>query len=114
MQNNRVYRFLRTSMTIIAGVLRYLLLMGRRRLPWGKPSPAAWSRAHRKTGEAIYRLATTLRGVKMLPGSIVQRPGLVSRWTDTPPAWRSQWITLMNRTGTGGASLARILGPGAL
>ncbi len=71
MRNNRVYRLLRTTMTLIAGVMRYLWLMGRDRLPWGKPSQAAWSRAHRKTGEAIYGLATTLRGGMVKFGQVV-------------------------------------------
>lgn len=71
MRNNRVYRFLRTSLTLIAGVLRYLWLMGRSRLPVFKPGEAAWARANRKTGEAIYNLATSLRGGMVKFGQVV-------------------------------------------
>ena len=62
MRNFRVYRIFRTTLTIAVGVLRYVWLMFRARLPWGKPSDEAWNRAHGRTGQAIYNLATTLRG----------------------------------------------------
>lgn len=71
MRNNRVYRLLRTTLTIVAGVVRYLWLMFRNRLPWGKPSEAAWNRAHRRTGQAIYDLATHLRGGMVKFGQVV-------------------------------------------
>ncbi|MCP4447836.1 MAG: hypothetical protein GY811_21240 [Myxococcales bacterium] len=62
MRNNRVYRLLRTTLTIVCGVVRYLWLMLRARLPSVKPSEATWNRAHRRTGQALYNLATSLRG----------------------------------------------------
>jgi ubiquinone biosynthesis protein len=71
LRHNRVYRISRTALTVIAGVFRYLFLMARARLPLGKPSEAAWNRAHRKTGRAIYRLATHLRGGFVKFGQIV-------------------------------------------
>lgn len=71
MRNNRIYRLFRTTLTIVAGVVRYLWLMFRARLPFGKPSDAAWNRAHRRTGEAIYHLATTLRGGMVKFGQVV-------------------------------------------
>jgi ubiquinone biosynthesis protein len=71
MINNRVYRFLRSMLTLMAGVSRYLWLMTRDRLPWVKPSEAAWRKANRKTGKAIYNLATTLRGGMVKFGQVV-------------------------------------------
>lgn len=70
MRNNRFYRLFRTTLTLVLGVCRYLWLMFRERLPWGKPSEATWNRAHRRTGEAIYNLATSLRGGMVKFGQI--------------------------------------------
>ncbi len=54
----------------MAGVCRYLWLMFRDRLPFWKPSEAEWNRAHRRTGESIYNLATSLRGGMVKFGQI--------------------------------------------
>lgn len=70
MRNNRFYRLFRTTLTLVLGVIRYLWLMFRDRLPFWKPSQATWDRAHRRTGESIYNLATSLRGGMVKFGQI--------------------------------------------
>jgi ubiquinone biosynthesis protein len=62
---------LRASLVIFAGVVRYLWLRFRTRLPWGKPSQAAWDRAHRRTGQSIYRLATKMGGAFVKLGQVL-------------------------------------------
>lgn len=71
LRQNRVYRILRVAITVIAGVMRYLSLMARARVRFWAPSEKAWDRAHRKTGQAIYRLATHLRGGFVKFGQVV-------------------------------------------
>lgn len=71
LRNNRAYRVLRASLVIIAGVVRYSLLRLRERLPWVKPSQAAWDRAHGSTGRSIYRLATRMGGAFVKLGQVL-------------------------------------------
>jgi ubiquinone biosynthesis protein len=51
--------------------MRYTWLRWRTRLPWVKPTPASWDRAHAKTGRAIYRLATGLGGAFVKLGQVL-------------------------------------------
>lgn len=65
LRHNRVYRILRAGLTVLAAVFRYLWLQIR------KPAQARWDRAHRKTGEAINRLATGLGGAFIKVGQVI-------------------------------------------
>ena len=67
----RAYRVLRVALVIAATVARYTVLRVRRRLRLFPPSPAAWDRAHRRTGEAIHRLATRLGGAFVKLGQVL-------------------------------------------
>lgn len=67
----RVYRVLRAGLTIFFAIVRYLTLKVRRRIPGLRPTQASWDRAHRKTGRAIYRLATTQGGAFVKFGQVV-------------------------------------------
>jgi predicted unusual protein kinase regulating ubiquinone biosynthesis (AarF/ABC1/UbiB family) len=67
----RAYRTLRAGLVIVAAVLRYTWLRWRKRLPWVKPTPASWDRAHAKTGRAIYRLATGMGGAFVKLGQVL-------------------------------------------
>ncbi|MBL9014138.1 MAG: AarF/ABC1/UbiB kinase family protein [Myxococcales bacterium] len=60
----RLYRILRVGWAIVVVALRYWWL-GKRDAPQPK-----WDRAHRKTGEAIYTLATTLGGALVKLGQV--------------------------------------------
>ena len=60
----RLYRILRVGWAIAVVALRYWWL-GKRNAPQAK-----WDRAHRKTGEAIYTLATTLGGALVKLGQV--------------------------------------------
>lgn len=71
LRTNRPYRVFRASLVIIAGVVRYLWLRFRTRLPWGKPSQAAWDRAHHRTGRSIHRLATGMGGAFVKLGQVL-------------------------------------------
>lgn len=50
---------------------RYWWLLRRDRWKRWKPTPAAWDRAHRKTGTAIYRLATGMGGAFVKLGQVL-------------------------------------------
>ena len=71
LRRNRFYRVLRTSLTIIAAAWRYLWLTLRSRWRLIAPSQRAWDKAHTKTGQAVYGLATTLGGAYVKLGQIV-------------------------------------------
>lgn len=71
MRHNRVYRFLRAGVTLIAAVLRYLTLKVRRWIPGLRPTERSWEKAHGKTGRAIYRLATRMGGGFVKLGQVV-------------------------------------------
>ena len=71
LRSNRAYRYVRASWAIAGTLLRYGLLLGRERLPFGRPDPAAWDRAHARTGRAIYRLATALGGAFVKLGQVL-------------------------------------------
>ena len=71
LRNIRPYRFLRAGVTIVLAAIRYWFLTVRDRWSWTRPSEAAWNRAHRKTGKAIYRLATRLGGGFVKLGQVV-------------------------------------------
>lgn len=71
MRHNRVYRFLRAGLTLIAAVLRYLSLRVRRWIPGLRPTERSWEKAHGKTGRAIYRLATRMGGGFVKLGQVV-------------------------------------------
>ncbi len=60
----RLYRILRVGWAIVVTALRYWWL-GKRNAPQAK-----WDRAHRKTGETIYTLATTLGGAMVKLGQV--------------------------------------------
>lgn len=79
LRHNRVVRFLRAGLTILAAVLRYQWLRVRARL--GTVPQARWDRAHARTGRAIYRLATTYAGAFVKLGQILGARGDV-----LPPA----------------------------
>src|SRR5689334_7172285 len=70
LRTNRAYRVFRATLVIIAGVMRYAMLLIRERIPFGKPSRAAWDRAHARTGRAIYRLATGMGGAFVKLGQV--------------------------------------------
>ena len=65
MRRFRVYRILRAAFVIATVALRYWWLQRR------QPAQAAWDRAHEKTGQAIYRLATDLGGAFVKLGQIL-------------------------------------------
>ena len=67
----RLYRVLRTGFPILFGVFRYQWLRFRRCLPGIKPSPQAWEKAHRKTGETLYNLAVGLGGAYVKCGQMM-------------------------------------------
>ncbi len=71
LRHNRVYRVLRAGVTIVAALLRYLLLKVRRWIPGLRPTARSWDRAHGKTGRAIYRLATRQGGAIIKLGQVV-------------------------------------------
>ena len=71
MRHNRVYRFLRAGVTLLAAVLRYLSLKIRRWIPGLRPSERSWEKAHGKTGRAIYDLATRMGGGFVKLGQVV-------------------------------------------
>jgi len=71
LKHNRAYRFVRAAVTIAAAVFRYLWLGFRERLPWGKPTEKSWAVAHRNTGRAIHRLATTMGGAFVKLGQVL-------------------------------------------
>jgi ubiquinone biosynthesis protein len=71
LRHNRVYRILRAGVTLLAAVLRYLWLRARRRIPGLRPTERSWARAHRKTGRAIYALATRLGGGFVKLGQVI-------------------------------------------
>ncbi len=62
---------LRVAVTLLAAVMRYRWLMFRDRVGFFRPSPKAWERAHRRTGRAIYRLATGLGGALVKLGQVL-------------------------------------------
>lgn len=71
MRHNRVYRFLRAGLTLVAAVLRYLSLRVRRWIPGLRPTERSWQKAHAKTGQAIYHLATRMGGGFVKLGQVV-------------------------------------------
>jgi ubiquinone biosynthesis protein len=71
LKRNRVIRVVRVGLTIAMAVMRYLWLRFRGKWPWGKPSEAAWDRAHDRTGRAIYRLAVGWGGGFVKLGQIL-------------------------------------------
>src|SRR5262245_16125064 len=71
MRRLRVYRILRTAIVIASVALRYWWLQRRERWKRFKPTPAAWERAHAKTGAAIYKLATRLGGGFIKVGQVL-------------------------------------------
>jgi ubiquinone biosynthesis protein len=70
-RHNRVYRFLRAGVTLLAAVLRYLSLKIRRWIPGLRPTERSWEKAHGKTGHAIYNLATRMGGGFVKLGQVV-------------------------------------------
>jgi ubiquinone biosynthesis protein len=70
-RHNRVYRFLRAGVTLIAAVIRYLSLRMRRWIPGLRPTERSWEKAHGKTGRAIYNLATRMGGGFVKLGQVV-------------------------------------------
>jgi ubiquinone biosynthesis protein len=78
----RLYRLVRAALVIVRVALRYWWLMKRDRWKRWKPSPAAWERAHAKTGKAIYNLATGLGGAFVKLGQV-----LGARADVMPPAF---------------------------
>jgi ubiquinone biosynthesis protein len=77
----RAYRILRVALVIASVALRYWWLQRRERWRRLRPSPAAWERAHAKTGRAILGLATGLGGAFVKLGQV-----LGSRADVLPPA----------------------------
>lgn len=71
LRNNRGYRLMRVTATVVLTVFRYLWLMFRAKLPWWKPSQHSWDKAHARTGRAIYRLATRLGGAFVKLGQVL-------------------------------------------
>jgi ubiquinone biosynthesis protein len=70
-RRNRAVRALRAGLTILAAVLRYLLLRIRRHLPGLRPTERSWERAHARTGRAIHRLATRWGGAFVKVGQVL-------------------------------------------
>jgi ubiquinone biosynthesis protein len=91
MRRFRAYRFLRASFVIATVALRYFWLLRRDR-GTRKPTAEQWERAHRKTGGAIYKLATELGGAFVKLGQI-----LGARADVLPPALVGQLRTLHDR-----------------
>jgi ubiquinone biosynthesis protein len=81
LRTNRGYRFVRAGLVIVSAVLRYFWLRARERLPGLKPTQASWDRAHRKTGQSIYKLATRLNGAFVKLGQV-----LAARADALPPS----------------------------
>lgn len=76
MRHLRIYRIVRVALVIAAAALRYWWLQKRERWrPAWRPTQAAWDRAHRKTGRAIYGLATKLGGALVKVGQILGARG---------------------------------------
>lgn len=71
MRGFRLYRIVRAALVIATVALRYWWLQRRDKWKRWKPSPEAWERAHRKTGTAIYRLATGLGGAFVKLGQVL-------------------------------------------
>src|SRR5258706_1907371 len=82
MRRFRLYRVVRTALVIAVVAIRYAWLQRRDRWKRWKPSAEAWDRAHRKTGAAIYRLATRMGGAFIKLGQV-----LGARADVLPPAF---------------------------
>ena len=62
-------------LVIVPAVVRYLILMTRERWPRWRPTAEEWDRAHRRTGEAMYRLTAHLGGAFVKLGQMVGARG---------------------------------------
>jgi ubiquinone biosynthesis protein len=67
----RIYRLLCTGLVIVGAAWRYYWLLRRERRAKRPPTQADWDRAHTKTGNALYFLATHLGGVMVKLGQVI-------------------------------------------